>query len=394
VVLLIPGATAAHQAVFWIAMAALLYVYVGYPVLLAMLRPFGRRAVRSGDLEPTVCLFVAANDEAEVINAKVQNSLALDYPAARLSIVVASDGSVDRTNEIVRSYAASGVRLLEFHERRGKIATINDGIRSVDSEIVVFSDANTFLDRAAIRALTRNFADESVGAVSGDVILVGDRAALGKSEDLYYRYERWLQQAESEMGSMLGVDGALYAIRRTLFQAPPADTILDDMAIPMAVVRAGHRVVFEPGAVAHERGSETAAEEFTRKVRVVAGAVQFLLRRDSSVPPSRFQVLAALISHKALRWMSPVFTVLAFWASIVLAPTSTFFLAATLAQAAFLVLGVLGCIPAIRRVSPFGLAHYFWLVQAAAAIGFVRGLFGWQSVAWRRFHRAPLGVAQ
>jgi cellulose synthase/poly-beta-1,6-N-acetylglucosamine synthase-like glycosyltransferase len=394
VALLIPGATAAHEAVFWSSMAALLYVYVGYPMVLAVLRPVGRRIVHSGDIEPTVCLFVAANDEAEVIDAKLRNSLALDYPNSRFSVVVASDGSVDQTNDIVRSYASKGVRLLEYRERRGKIAAINEGIRSVDSDIVVFSDANTFLDRAAIRALVRNFADPRVGAVSGDVILVGDRAALGKPEDLYYRYERWLQRAESEMGSMLGVDGALYGIRRALFQPPPADTILDDMAIPMAVVRAGHRVVFEPGAVAHERGSETATEEFTRKVRVVAGAVQFLLRRDSSVPASRFQVFAALISHKALRWMSPVFTVLAFWASIVLAPSSQLFLAAALAQAAFLVLGLLGCIPPVRRVSPFGLAHYFWLVQTAAAVGFVRGLFGRQSVAWRRFQRAPVGVTQ
>ena len=393
-VLLVPGATLAHQVVFWSSMAALVYVYAGYPVLLAILRPFGRRAVRSGDIEPSVCLFIAANDEADVIEAKLRNSLALDYPPARFSVVVASDGSVDRTNEIVRAYVSSRVRLLEFGERRGKIAAINEGIRSVESEIVVFSDANTFLDRAAIRALVRNFADKGVGAVSGDVILVGDRAALGKSEDLYYRYERWLQRAESDIGSMLGVDGALYAVRRALFQAPPADTILDDMAIPMAVLRAGHRVVFEPAALAHERGSETAAEEFTRKVRVVAGAVQFLLRRDSSVPPSRFQVLAALISHKALRWMSPVFTVLAFWASIVLAPTSVLFFAAAVAQAAFLVLGLLGCVPALRRLSPFGLAHYFWLVQTAAAVGFVRGVFGRQSVAWRRFQRTPLGVTQ
>jgi cellulose synthase/poly-beta-1,6-N-acetylglucosamine synthase-like glycosyltransferase len=387
-------ATVGDQTVFWISAVALVYVYAGYPLLLALLRPFGRRAVLKSDIEPTVCLFIAANDEADVIEAKLRNSIEMNYPRERLSVVVASDGSVDGTNEIVRAFASHGVKLLEFGVRRGKIAAINEGIRAVDSEIVVFSDANTFLDRGAIKALVRNFADEAVGAVSGDVILVGDRAALGKSEDLYYRYERWLQRAESDIGSMLGVDGALYAIRRVLFEAPPADTILDDMAIPMAVVRAGRRVVFEPGAVAHERGCETAAEEFTRKARVVAGAVQFLLRRDSSVPHSRFQVLAALISHKALRWLSPVFAALAFCASVVLAPTSAIFLAAALAQATFLALGLLGCIPAIRRISPFGLAHYFWLVQTAAAVGFVRGVLGRQSVAWRRVQRVPLEVAR
>src|SRR5690606_12851068 len=141
-----------------------------------------------------------------------------------------SDGSVDRTNDIVRSFASSGVKLLDFPERRGKIAAINDGIAAVTADVVVFSDANTFLEPAAIRTLVRNFADESVGAVSGDVILEGERAALAESEDLYYRYERWLQACESRVGTMVGVDGALYAIRRQLFVPPPADTILDDMA--------------------------------------------------------------------------------------------------------------------------------------------------------------------
>jgi cellulose synthase/poly-beta-1,6-N-acetylglucosamine synthase-like glycosyltransferase len=382
-----------HRFVFWASVALLGYVYVGYPLLLALVRPVLRRPVQKSSIEPSVCLFVAANDEASVIEAKLRNSLSLDYPRQRLSIVIASDGSVDGTNEIVKAFAPHGVRLIALPERRGKIAAINEGLRSVTSEIVVLSDANTFLERHAITALVSNFADETVGAVSGDVILFGDRAALAQSEDLYYRYERWLQQAESDIGSMLGVDGALYAIRRSLFSPPPGDTILDDMAIPMAVVRAGHRVVFEPGAVARERGSETAAEEFARKVRVVAGAVQFLLRHDSSVPSSRFQVLAALISHKTLRWLSPVFAVLAFAASLALARHSAFFMVAATVQSMFVLLGVIGCVPSVRRVGPFGLAHYFWLVQTAAAVGFVRGMFGRQSVAWRRFHRAPVGIA-
>ena len=320
------------------------------------------------------------------------NCLELDYPRERLSIVVASDGSQDGTNNIVRAFGPHGVRLIEFPERRGKIAAINDGVRQIVSEIVVFSDANTFLDRGAIRALVSNFADETVGAASGDVILIGDRAALARSEDLYYRYERSLQRAESELGSMLGVDGALYAIRRSLFVSPPFDTILDDMAIPMAVIRAGHRVVFEADAIAHERGSETATEEFSRKVRVVAGAVQFLLRRDSAVPPSNLQVFTALLSHKTLRWLSPLLAVVALVASVVLASESALFLWATLAQTVFLTLGVLGCVPSLRRWSLVGLAHYFCLVHAAAAVGFARGILGRQSVAWRRFARTPLPV--
>jgi cellulose synthase/poly-beta-1,6-N-acetylglucosamine synthase-like glycosyltransferase len=336
-----------------------------------------------------VCLLVAANDEAAVIHQKIENCLGLDYPMDRLDVVVASDGSRDGTNELVRGFGPR-VQLLAFAERRGKIAAINEAMRSVSADVVVFSDANTFLRRDAVRKLVRNFADPRVGAVSGDVVLTGERAALAGSEDLYYRYERHLQRLESEIGSLVGVDGALYALRRELFTPPPSDTILDDMAIPMAVLRSGHRVVFEADALAEEAGSGSSSEEFWRKVRVVAGAVQFLVRADSGVPAARGQALFTLISHKALRWMSPAFAAVVFAASMLLAPTSTFFSAVLAGEGTVLALGVAGCAPALRRSGLVALPHYFCLVQTAAAVGFVRGLAGRQPVAWRRFARATV----
>ena len=389
-----------HRAaviVFWGSLALLAYVYIGYPLILALLTRVRTRSVRSRPQEPSVTLFIAANDEGSVIEAKLLNSLAVDYPADRLEIVVASDGSVDETNDIVSRFAPR-VRLLPFSPRRGKIACINDGIRLVTSEVVVFSDANAFLEPGAVRALVANFADDQVGAVSGDVALTGERAALGRSEDLYYRYERWVQSAESQIGSTIGVDGALYAIRRELFVPPAADTILDDMAIPLAVVRAGRRVVLEPAARAHEQGSMTAREEFARKSRVIAGAVQFLSRTDSAVPLGSLQVMFSLVSHKALRWLSPVFAMAAFLTALALAPSSRAYAAAALAQAGVLAIGAAGCVPALRRVGIVALAHYWCLVHAAAAVGFLRGLSGRQSVLWRRFVRGgasePAGAHQ
>jgi len=381
-----------HQAstgVFWMSVGALVYVYAAYPVLLFLLRLVARNPSRRGDIEPTVCLLIAANDEESVIDAKIQNALALDYPRDRLEIVVASDGSIDRTNAIVRAFAPR-VRLEDIPERAGKIAAINRAIQSVTSDIVVFSDANTFLDPGAIRSLVRGFADPAVGAVSGDVALVGERAALARSEDLYYLYEHWIQRAESEVGSMIGADGALYAIRRPLYVPPSNDTILDDMAIPMAIVRAGYRVVLAPDARAHEQGSDTAREEFARKSRVVAGAVQFLSRRDSAVPLGAPQVMFSLISHKALRWLSPAFATSALLTSLFLAGESVIYSAAATAQVLLIALGIAGCVPSIRRHSLVAFAHYFCLVQAAAAVGFLRGLSGRQSVRWRRFIRMPI----
>ena len=374
--------------VFWLSLALLGYVYVAYPLLLALLRVIASRPHRKAAIEPTVCLFIAANDEASVIEAKLKNALALDYPPDRFDIVVASDGSVDGTNAIVRSFAPR-VRLLEFSPRQGKISAINRGLSTIGSEIVVLSDANTFLEPNSVRALVANFADPAVGCASGDVVLVGDRAALGSSEDLYYLYERWIQHAESDIGSMIGADGALYAVRRRLFVAPAADTILDDMAIPMGIVRSGHRVVFEPYARAHEQGVETAREEFSRKARVVAGAIQFLTRRDSAVPLNLPQVILSMLSHKALRWLSPAFATSVFLASVALAGASHEYAAAAAAQGALVLLGIVGCVPRLRRVRLIGLAHYFCLVQSAAAVGMLQGLTGRQSVLWRRSMRYP-----
>ena len=379
--------------IFWSSAAVLAYIYMGYPAVLTLLRHRAKRAVRQGAIEPRVCVFIPANDECTVIEAKILNTLALDYPADRLEVIVASDGSVDGTNEIVRRFAPR-VRLVEFFPRRGKIATINDGIAAVSSEIVVFSDANTFLQRDAVRALVRNFADPQVGGVSGDVVLVGERAALGPSEDLYYRYERWIQRVESEIGSMIGADGALYAIRRELFVPAPPDTILDDMAIPMAVIQKGRRVVFEGAARAFEQGSDTAKEEFARKMRVIAGAMQFIRRPQSTVPLAASQVIFSLISHKALRWFSPLFAACAFGSSLALANAGPAYAAAVVAQSGVLLLALAGCVRPMRRIGAVAIAHYFCLLQAAAGIGFLRGISGSQSVKWRRFQRSPVEIAR
>jgi hypothetical protein len=162
------------------------------------------------------------------------------------------------------------------------------------------------------------------------------------------------------------------------------------MAIPLGVIRAGYRVVLEPRAVAHEAGSETAMEEFARKARVIAGAVQFLLRRDGSVPAANLQILVSLLSHKALRWLSPWFGVLAYLATLRLAPTSAVFMTLAVMQTSFLALGALGCSRTIRQWQPIALAHYFCLVQTAAIFGFIRGLAGRQAATWRRFTRVPV----
>jgi cellulose synthase/poly-beta-1,6-N-acetylglucosamine synthase-like glycosyltransferase len=381
------GTWLALRVVFWGAIGLAAYVTVGYPVLLAALLPWRARRLSAHGGTPSVALIIAAHDEEAVLDAKLRNSLAIDHPKALLSIVVVSDGSVDRTNAIATGFASEGVRLVALPQRCGKMTAINTAVSVVDAEIVVMSDANVMLETDALRHLVAPFADRCVGATFGDVILIGDRAALAWSEDLYYRYERWLQRAESRLGSTIGVDGGLFAVRRAIYAPPPADTILDDMLVPMEIVRQGSRVIFVPEARATEGGTATAAHELGRKSRVVAGAVQFLRGRASRVGLAQGQVLFALVSHKLLRWLTPLYGVAATAAAVGLAFEHPLYLGAALCAGGMAGLAALGAVPALRRWRIIGLCHYLCLVQLGAALGLIRGLAGWQGVRWRRFAR-------
>lgn len=382
------GVVSMLRLVFWTTVGLVAYAYVFYPLALAALLPFARRPIQSGRYHPRVALLITANDEASVIDAKLRNSLLCEYPHDRLQIVVASDGSVDATNAIVGRYAPQGVRLLAFPERRGKMAAMNAAIEHIDADIVVMSDANVMLQPDAMAHLAGVFADARVGAASADVVLQGQRASLDWSEDLYYRYERWLQRAESQLGSMVGVDGGLFAVRRSLYVAPPDDTILDDVAIPMEVARLGYRVVMVSAATAYEDGSVSAAQEFGRKARIVAGAVQFLRTPASRVGSDRVQLLLTLFSHKILRWFSPVGALIAVLSGTLLAFTSPFYLVLASSYVAVILAGLLGMNGTFRRFRPIGLGYYFCLMQVAALAGLVRGFTGRQRVTWRRFARA------
>ena len=242
------------KLLFWISVAFPLYVYVGFPLLLWLLQIPVRRAPRRQPIEPSVSLLVAAYNEAAVIADKIRNSLALDYPAEKLEIVVASDGSEDATAEIVRSFEAetSGrVRLLNYPQNRGKMAVLNDAVRELRGEIVAFSDATSMLAADSLRILVQSFNDPHVGAASGVYrLLKKDQAQLGAQEDIYWKYETFLKVQEARLGAFTGAHGSLFAIRRALYPFPSENTINDDFTIPMRILERGHRVAYEPAAVA------------------------------------------------------------------------------------------------------------------------------------------------
>src|SRR6516225_2877581 len=252
---------------FWIAFALLLYLYVGYPAL-AWVRAQCCPRPRPRRLPPAdyaVTVIVVAHNEEDRIRPRLDNLLALDYPKDKLEILLASDGSTDGTVARACEYNEADVRIRPFAARRGKAAVLNEVIPSARGEIVVLADARQRFEPGALRALVRNFGDPQVGAVSGTLTLTpsADGATVGKGTCFYWRYESFIRRCESRAGSTVGATGAIYAIRRDLFEPMPPDTILDDVLIPLRIVRRGYRVQLEPAARAHDAATTTEHGEFT-----------------------------------------------------------------------------------------------------------------------------------
>jgi cellulose synthase/poly-beta-1,6-N-acetylglucosamine synthase-like glycosyltransferase len=370
---------------FWISGGFTLYIYVGYPIALWGLQAFSRVSPRLGRIEPSVSLLVAAYNEADVIASKIQNSFALDYPAEKLEIVVASDGSKDATVEIVRSFVGtetSGrVRLLEFKENRGKMAVLNDAVPELRGDIVAFSDASSMLAADSLRILVQSFNDPRVGAVSGVYrLLKKDEARLGRQEDLYWKYETFLKVQEAKLGAFTGAHGSLYAIRRALYPYPPSDTINDDFTIPMRILKQGHRVAYEAAAVASEEAQEM--EGFSRRVRITAGNVEQLREIRSLIWPPRPLVLFCLLSHKTGRLLVPVFMLLALAANIVLCGQFPYNWL-LLGQLLFYGLAILGAVVSLKPRF-LRLPYYFCMINSA--------LFAWAYHAVRRGRAIPSRV--
>ena len=360
-----------------------------FPLVLKML-PRGWAVSTSGvdraDTEvPTVALVICALNEERIMGAKMENSLALDYPRDKFRIVVISDGSTDRTAEIVRGYQTAGVELIDRAKRRGKVANLNDVLPTCPEEILVLSDANVMYKEDAIRRLVSRFQDPSVGCVSGKVILTDTTADLEDSTGRYYSLEWMLQERSSEIYSMAGADGAMYALRRELFQTCPDDTLIEDFVIAMAVVRQGKRVVFEPHAIGWEPGVTSVKEEFRRKVRIAAGSAQTLIRGNAwpGNAPLRFWLIFA--GHKLLRWTSPVIGLLL----LTLCLVSSGNLLSTTLSAGFFLLVLLAAFRAIAGWAHplFNTPFYFLFAQVALIVGLWRGLLGRQSVLWAKADR-------
>jgi cellulose synthase/poly-beta-1,6-N-acetylglucosamine synthase-like glycosyltransferase len=380
---------ALNLSVFWSCVAVVAYAYLGYPVLIWCLsRVLGRppRPVVRGDEDlPTVSLLIAAKDEEAVIARRLGNALAMDYPADKLEILVGSDGSTDRTAEIIRRFSDRGVRLLEFDRNRGKASTLNDLANEARGEILLMSDANTNTDPGAARKIVRWFDAPRVGAVVGRLVLV-DSQDHTNVDGMYWRYETHLKRCESRLDAVLGANGAIYAIRKALYEPLPARTIIDDFVIPLrAKLRTGCSIVYEPEAIAVEETSPGIGPEFWRRVRIGAGNYQALGLIGRLLHPRHGWLGFALLSHKVARWLCPFFLIGAMVSSLFLW-NRPFFRAFVIALIAVTVAATYSAVVPARHkaLRPLRLVAMFGAMNVALMIGFWRGFTGRQQGAWRR----------
>ncbi len=373
------------EIAFWTFIGLCIYTYMGYPLLIGILASLRQKPVRKGPVEPMVSFITVARNEEEVIEKKVLNTLSLDYPKDKLQLIFASDGSTDRTVEILNLYREKGVEVLACKGHRGKAATLNDAVSMSRGEIIVFSDARQEYRRDAIRKLVSNFSDPQVGAVGGELILLkeGDEA-FGTTLAAYWGYEKFIRDSESKVDSTIGVSGAIWAIRKGLFEPFPQGLILDDLYLPMRVVMKGYRVVFEREALAFDRVNNDPVKEFRRKVRTLAGNWQCFFKMKGLFNPFRNRVCWQFVSHKVLRVLFPFFTAGAFVTNLFLL-SDPFYRGIFYLQCAFYLLCLLSLISHRLNLGfhLLNLFHTFAILNYSAFMGFLKFLTGKHRGAWK-----------
>ena len=375
----------AAELVFWMSAAGLLYTYAGYPLLLVIMSSLRPRLVRRADSMPSVTIIITAYNEEQALAAKLEDTLALDYPRNRLEVVVASDCSSDRTDEIARGFGARGVRLHRQPERLGKTAAQNAAVERASGEIIVFSDATTSYQRNVLRTIMPNFADPTVGCVTGRVSYTNSTSSsVGHGTRSYWSYEFFLKKHESAICSLIGVCGCLYAVRRSAY-VPLYHEACSDFVIATKMVEQGLRAVYEPAAVCSEATNIQANKELSTRVRIMTQTFADLWRNRAMMNPLRSGFYAVeLLSHKVMRYLVPLFLIAILTASAVLASGSTFHPVALALQIGFYIAagfaGLLELVGLHSRV--LAIPQYFVLGNLASLIAFYQFLRGERYMRW------------
>jgi len=374
---------------FWICVGLILYTYILYPSLIVVwARLFPRRSRLDDTNLPPVSMVIAAYNEEGVIEQKLKNCLRIDYPVDRIEFVFGSDGSSDCTNEILSGYKHVCVRSFLYREREGKLNVINKIVPESNGDILVFSDANTMYQPDAVRKLARHFVDPTIGGVCGRLQLVSpDDNAGGKGEGLYWRYENVLKMAEGTVYTVIGANGAVYAIRREHFRPlPTGAVIMDDFLIPLRVLEQRQRVIYDPEAVAMENTSPDMRGEFVRKVRIAAANFNAIPHIWGLLKPWRGFVALALWSHKVVRWFVPFLAMGALATNLLLLESGWIYAGMLSLQLLVYMGAMLGYLgdQLFSRPGMFMPFYYLVTMNLAIFLGFWRSLTHTQKVAWER----------
>ena len=390
------------KALFWISVGMIAYTYAGYPLVLAFMaslrqvwkdlsfaiRRNERRQRPLADFAPHVSLVFSAYNEEAVIAEKMRNCAGLEYPKDRLEILVGCDGCSDRTADLARAANLPNARIFEFSDRAGKPAMLNRLAQEAKGEILVLTDANTMLGPDTVRMLVRHFSNPQIGCVSGELRLqTPDGTPAG--EGLYWRYETFLKFLESRLNMLLGANGAVYAIRRSLFAAIPPQGIVDDFLVAMSIRETGHRLVYDTEAVGYEQVAPSFRQEFSRRVRIGAGNYHAIRYTLPLLMPSAGWIAFSFWSHKIMRWFVPFALITAFLSAVGLGWRDPWY-GAIAGGAAFLAfLAFIGYRLELRNVrrAVFSLPYYFMSMNLALLLGFVRFLNGRQGLTWQRTAR-------
>jgi cellulose synthase/poly-beta-1,6-N-acetylglucosamine synthase-like glycosyltransferase len=354
--------------IFWLSLALLAYAYFGYAILLWLQVRIRQRPTLHSSITPTVTIVIAARNEEENLPAKLDNLRKLDYPQDRLQIVIVSDGSTDRTSDILREHSAMIFPVI-LESTCGKACALNAAVQHSTGEILVFLDARQRVDRNAILELVSCFADVTVGAVSGELLLESKPcSSASEALGIYWKMEKVVRKLESGSGSVVGVTGAIYAIRHELYTDMPCGTILDDVFIPMQVARAGYRVIFQPSAIVYDKVFSENNKEFSRKVRTLTGNYQLLRLVPWLLSPAN-PLLFRLISHKLLRLMAPLLLLLTLLASAI--TSGPLYLFSFWIQVILYGLALIGwLLPATRKYKLIAITHLFVLLNVTAVLAF------------------------
>lgn len=373
------------EIIFISSVALIAYAAIGYPLLVFAVSILRNRPVRKADISPSISVIIAAHNEEADIAAKIENTLALDYPKEKLEIIVVSDCSTDRTDEIVRAYSCHGVVLHRQQERRGKTMAQNSAVAVSSGEILIFTDATTSYESDVLRKITRSFADPEVGCVGGQLVYVDNsKTSIGRGCSSYWSYEKFMKSCESQAGSLIGVSGCLYAVRRCSY-TPLAADMSSDFVIASDIQLKGLRTVYEPEAICTEVTNQRSRDEFRMRVRVIEQTMSAMRRYREVISIRRHGMFAfQMMSHKVLRYALPVVLIAVLVSNLFLMGESTFYRFTLASQLAFYLAALAGWVLARfgAKLGMLGLPYYFVLGNVAIIVGFVKFMRGEAHVVW------------